>query len=137
MPTTSIFLAKLVGPLFVAMGLGLLVNQSVYTQMAEQFLGSYALIYLSGLLALVAGLAMINVHNVWTREWRVIITVFGWLAVIGGLFRIVLPQFVASIGAAIFAQRGVPIVAAIAMLALGAFLSFKGYWQAISFPIRE
>ena len=129
MATPSIFLARLMGPLFAAMGVGLLVNESVYRVMADEFLRSHALIYLSGLIALVAGLAIVNVHNAWTRDWRVIITVLGWLSVIGGIFRIVLPQVVASIGMAIFALRGVPIIAGLGMLALGGFLSFQGYWK--------
>jgi hypothetical protein len=126
---TSVFLAKLIGPLFAAMGFGLLANQTVYRLMAEEFLHSHALIYLSGLIALVAGLAIVNVHNFWTRDWRVVITLLGWLSVIGGILRIVLPQFVASIGSAMFAQPGVPIVAGTVMLALGGFLAFKGYRQ--------
>ena len=129
MPTTSIFLAKLIGPLFVALGLAMLVNPAVLHAMAEEFLRSYALIFLSGLLTLVAGLAIVNVHNSWTRDWRVIITVLGWLSVIGGVLRIVLPQAVASIGMTFFSQRFTPIVAGLVMLALGGFLSFKGYWQ--------
>jgi hypothetical protein len=126
---TSVFLAKLIGPLFAAIGFGLLANQTVYRLMAEEFLHSHALIYLSGLIALVAGLAIVNVHNFWTRDWRVVITLLGWLSVIGGILRIVLPQFVASIGSAMFAQPGVPIVAGTVMLALGGFLAFKGYRQ--------
>ena len=34
-----------------------------------------------------AGLAIVLVHNVWTFDWRVIITILGWLAVLGGIFR--------------------------------------------------
>ena len=128
--STSTFLARLIGPLFVAIGLGMLVNQDVFQTMAGEFLRSHALIYLSGLLTLVAGLAIVNTHNLWTRDWRVIITVLGWLSVIGGVLRIVLPQSVASLGAAIFARNGVPLVAAIVMLVLGGWLSFMGYFRS-------
>lgn len=123
----SIFLVKLIGPLFVAMGIGLLVNQSVYRAMAGEFLRSYALIYLSGLLALLGGLAIVNLHNEWTKDWRVIITVLGWLSLIGGFIRITLPQLVQPIGTAMFAHQAVVIIAALVMLGLGGFLSFKGY----------
>jgi hypothetical protein len=131
-PTTSIFLAKLIGPLFVALGLAMLVNPAVSQTMSEEFLRSHALIFLSGLITLVAGLAIVNLHNAWTRDWRVIITVLGWLSVIGGIFRIALPQAVASIGMAMFAHRTTPLVAGVVMLALGGFLSFKGYQNLLS-----
>ena len=57
--------------------------------MAEEFLRSRALIYLSGLLTMTAGLAIVLAHNVWARDWPVLITVLGWLATIGGAVRIV------------------------------------------------
>jgi hypothetical protein len=41
--------------------------------------------YLSGLLSLLAGLAIVNLHNTWRADWRVIITVLGWLMTIGGI----------------------------------------------------
>jgi len=81
---TSKFLARLMGPFMVAIGAGLLVNGDVLQAMAAEFLKSPALIFLSGLLTLTAGLAIVNTHNVWTTDWRVIVTIFGWLGVIGG-----------------------------------------------------
>ena len=123
----SIFLAKLIGPLFVAIGVGMLVNQAVYQAIAVEALRSYALIYLSGLLVLLGGLSIVILHNVWAPDWRVIITVLGWLGVIGGLVRIVLPQLTQSIGAAVFPRQAIFVVAALVVLVLGGFLSFKGY----------
>ncbi len=126
---TSIYLAKLIGPVFAAIGLGMLVNSGTYHVMGNEFLQSYAMIYLSGLLALPVGLAILLAHNVWTRDWRVIITIVGYLATIGGVLRLVVPQFVAAVGTTVFAHSGVITGAAILVLALGAFLSFKGYSQ--------
>ena len=125
----SIYLAKLIGPPMAAIGAGLLVNGATFRAMAEEFLRGYALIFLAGLLALVAGLAIVQAHNVWSKDWRVIITVFGWLALIGGAVRIVVPQLAAQVGTAMFAQSGIVVAAGLVMIALGAFLSFKGYWQ--------
>jgi hypothetical protein len=126
---TSRFLARLVGPFLVAIGLGLLVNADIYQQMAGQFLQSLALIYVSGLLALVAGLAIVNTHNVWVWDWRAIITILGWLGIIGGTLRIVFPQFVEQVGTAMLAQRGYVISAWIVLLVLGLWLMYVGYME--------
>ncbi|MEX0841134.1 MAG: hypothetical protein WD039_02465 [Xanthobacteraceae bacterium] len=126
---TSVFLAKLIGPLLAAIGVGMLVNAGLYQRMAAEFLQSYALIYVSGLLALVAGLAIVNSHNVWAADWRIVITILGWLATIGGVCRIVAPQLVTAIGVAIFPHGAALMAAGIAVLAIGGFLSFKGYSQ--------
>ena len=76
----SIFLARLIGPLMLAVGIGIFVNGAVYRLLADEFLRSRALIYLSGLLIMTAGLAIVLTHNVWRADWPVLITILGWLA---------------------------------------------------------
>ena len=124
---TSRFLARLMGPFLVAIGAGLLLNTDAFRLMAEEFLKSHALIFLSGLITLVAGLAIVNVHNVWSADWRVLITVFGWLGVIGGAFRIVSPQATAAAGSAMLAHTAWVVGAWVVVLGLGLWLSYAGY----------
>lgn len=124
---TSLFLAKLVGPTLLVIGIGLLVNRAGYRAMAQEFLKSRALIYIAGLLAMVPGLAIVLTHNVWTADWRIVITLLGWLAVIGGAFRIVFPQEVSKIGTRMIAQDATLLIGGLVTLALGALLSFFGY----------
>jgi hypothetical protein len=83
----SSFLARLIGPTFVAIALGMLINLSIYERMIAEALRPGILLYLSGLLSLLAGLAIINLHNKWHMDWRVIITMLGWLMTIGGIIR--------------------------------------------------
>jgi hypothetical protein len=127
---TSRYLAKLIGPLFVAIGLGLLLNQSLFRAVGQEFLASHALIYVSGLLTLPAGLAIVLAHNVWAGDWRVIITILGWLGVIGGAARIILPQLVVSVGTGMLSLAWMPLLAGIFVLVLGAVLSYCGYRAA-------
>ena len=126
---SSMFLARLLGPLFIVIGVGMLVNQSIYEMMIGEFLHSSALIYLSGLLSLLGGLAIVNVHNSWRFEWPFVITVLGWLLLIGGVIRIVLPQFVVTIGTTIYGPRAALVVVSIAALGIGGVLTFNGYRQ--------
>lgn len=79
----SLFLAGLPGPTFVAVALGMLINLGMYESMIADALHPGTLFYLSGFLSLLAGLAIVNLHNRWHMDWRVIITVLGWLMTIG------------------------------------------------------
>ena len=45
------------------------------------------LVYLSGALYFVAGLAIVRVHNVWVRAWPVLITAVGWFFLSLGVVR--------------------------------------------------
>jgi hypothetical protein len=120
-------IARLTGPVFCAIGIGLLANNAVYRQMAGQFLAGYPFIYFSGILALVGGLAILNAHNDWTRDWRSLITLLGWIMTMVGVYRIIAPQFVNFVGTAVIAHSGFLYGAGIVLLALGGFLTFKGY----------
>ena len=123
----ALTIARLIGPVFCAIGIGMLANQSTYQQMAGQFLAGYPFIYFSGILALIAGLAILNTHHAWTRDWRSVITAFGWVFSLVGAYRIVAPQFVTFVGTAVLAHSGFLLGAGVVLLALGGFLTFKGY----------
>jgi hypothetical protein len=124
---TSLYLAKLIGPTLLVIGLGMLINRDGYRDMAREFLGSRALIYLAGIFAFVPGLAMVLAHNVWAADWRIVITILGWLALIGGAFRILFPQEVTRIGTRMIANPNTMLIGGVVTLVLGAILSFYGY----------
>ena len=123
----SIFLAKLIGPVLLAGAAGILVNGATYRLLIDEFLRSRALIYLSGILAMTAGLAIVLTHNVWVANWPVLITIFGWLAVIGGAVRIIAPQGTERVGRAVLKNKHALTIGGAAWLAFGAVLSFFGY----------
>jgi hypothetical protein len=126
---TSIFLAQLIGPVMLAVGIGIFANAAVYRGLADEFLRSRALIYLSGLLTMTAGLAIVLNHNVWRPNWPVVITVLGWLAAIGGAARIIAPQGTEKLGRAMLDSKLGFTVAGVVWLAVGALLCFYGYFR--------
>jgi hypothetical protein len=74
-------------------------------------------------LLFVAGIAIVRDHNRWTRGWPVIVTILGWLAVFGGLARMLAPVLIQR-----EAQRPAAVYALLAaLLVVGIFLSFKAY----------
>ncbi|MBX9773511.1 MAG: hypothetical protein K2Y71_03770 [Xanthobacteraceae bacterium] len=123
----SIFLAKLIGPLLLAVGIGIFVNGAVYRMLADEFLRSRALIYLSGVLTMTAGLAIVLTHNVWRADWPVIITILGWLALIGGAVRIIAPQGTERIGRRVLKHKHGLTIGGIVWVAVGAILCVFGY----------
>jgi len=129
--SSSIFLARLMGPIMLAVGIGMLVNGVTYRKLAEEALRSPVLIYLSGLLTMTAGMAVVLTHSVWVFNWRVVITILGWLAVFGGATRIICPQATEKLGRWVLQRPAGLLVGAIVWLALGALFIFFGYKGAI------
>jgi hypothetical protein len=123
----SHFLAKLIGPVFIAGGIGMLFNTTIYRAMFEHALHDHMLIYLSGVLALVMGLAIVAVHNDWKWHWPLTITIIGWLALIGGTVRMVAPQVIEAVGTSVLGAPNFFIIDGGAALLFGVLLSYFGY----------
>jgi hypothetical protein len=119
-------IAGLMGPTLLAMGIAMLLNIGSFPVMVEQVSHDIALIFVSGVLLFVAGVAIVRAHNIWTG-WPVAVTVLGWLAIIGGLARLFFPTQLAAMAANMGPPRGFLIIVAIVLLLLGGFLSFKAY----------
>ena len=124
---TSIFLARLIGPALLIVGVGILLNQTYYRGMTREFVASRPLFYLASIIGVVAGLAIVLVHNVWVLNWRVLITLFGWINLLRGALSILLPEQSFALGGRMMAGRNMPMIAAIVALLIGPTLSYFGY----------
>jgi hypothetical protein len=124
---TSIFIARLTGPVMIAAGLAVLLNRQSFHAMAEEFLASRALMFLGGLMVMLGGLAIVLTHNVWTSDWRVIVTLFGWLLVVAGALRIIEPPFLYTGARAFLRRPAMAMIAGLIWLAIGVIFSLLGY----------
>ncbi len=61
------------------------------------------------------------------RTGASLITLLGWLAMIGGVFRIVYPQLVQRVGGALFHLSATPAAGGTVLVVLGGALSFFGF----------
>ena len=127
MAANTKLIAGFVGPVLAAMGVAMLVNRELFPVIVDQISHDYGLILLSGILSLFAGIAIVRVHNVWSGGWQVIVTLFGWLAVLGGLVRMWAPQMAGPIADSFAANSTALLIAAVVLVALGGFLSYKAY----------
>ena len=62
---------------------------------------------LSGLYALLAGLAVVSAHNLWVSDVRVVVTILGWVALASGAVLLLAPEVYA------FMLRKIPITPAL------------------------
>jgi len=128
---TSRLIARLMGPVLIviAMGMafGLILEGSGYSSLMKEFIVHRGMIFLTGVLALLAGVTIVNEHNLWVPDWRVIITVLGWLLVIRGVMALVFPLTVQVFGDRIVASQAGSIAGATVAFVLGAILCIMGY----------
>ena len=129
--TTSKYIARLMGPVLliiaIGMALGLAMEGQGYSSLLKEFIGNRGLIFITGVLALVAGVAIVNAHNLWVPDWRVIVTVLGWLLVLRGIMLLVFPVTVQTLGDRIVASQSGIVAGAAVTFVLGAILCLMGY----------
>ncbi len=124
---TSIILAKILGPYCLIVALGGLLNLKVYQRVISEFMTNAALVYLGGILALLFGLLVLRFHHIWTLDWRIIITIIGWMGIIKGICLILFPGSLAQV--AKWYQKSPVFLAShlILALVLGIILTVVGY----------
>ena len=123
----AVLIARLVGPLFAVIGLGVLLNASFYEGAIVEAVHSPTLVYMSGVASLLGGLAILNAYRAWTASWHVLVTIIGWLCVIGGIVRIVLQNVVGWIAANLYSGTTSLMIVGVIVLIVGGYLSFNGY----------
>jgi hypothetical protein len=113
-------IAAIIGPTLIVMVLSELKlwNPTLYdTQIVP-------LIYLSGVLMFIAGLAIVHKHNIWVWGWQTTITVIGWLGISIGLLRMFLPQMHKEQ----FKNDNFALIVEVSLILIGIFLTFKAYY---------
>jgi len=96
-----------------------LVQPDLYSQQIPP------VVYLSGVLMFVAGLSIVRAHNIWARNWTVLVTLCGWFLLVLGTVRMFAAagyrQASASTSSWVFmALEAVLLVAAL-------YMTFKAY----------
>jgi len=138
---TSRYIARLMGPVMLVIGIGMAAGMFVegesYSSLMKEFIGSRALIFITGVLALLAGLIVVNAHNLWVPDWRVLITALGWLAIFRGVMNLVFPAPVQTMGDRLLASHAGVVAGAAFMIVLGAILSIMGYEALWNQDARE
>jgi hypothetical protein len=111
----------LVGPTIVAMILSEfpLVQPHLYDAQIPP------VVYISGTLMFVGGLAIVRTHNQWMRNWTVLITLSGWIFLFLGLFRMFFAS--AYLQGAANTRTTTFVVLEVVLLIVGLIITFKSY----------
>jgi hypothetical protein len=86
------FLARLLGLWMVLTVVGLLAEKQAMISMLDAFFADAALMWITGVFTFLLGLAVVLAHNRWSGgAATIIVTVYGWIALIKGLMFVWLP----------------------------------------------
>ncbi len=119
-------IAALLGPTMIAM----LVAEFPLVQPHLYDAQIPPVVYLSGVLLFVAGLAIVRAHNTWVRNWTVLVTFCGWSLLLLGMIRMFAAgqyrQATASTSSWVF------VLLEGCLLFVALFITFKAYARSSS-----
>lgn len=108
-------IAGLIGPAIAVLAPTEALNLPIWRGVAPP------VVYLAGTVLFVAGLAIVRAHNRWTPGWPIMVTLVGWIGVLGGLYRMCAPTAPqAPDSLATYLGLGLMFLA-------GVFLTYKAY----------
>ncbi len=122
----SLFLSKALGLYFVIISVGMLINAYTLKPILGEMLQSPGLMFVTGVMAMIVGVLIVISHNVWTLDWRVIITLIGWVSLIKGTIRVVIPQYVDVIDKNWMLSNASYYATFVLTFLLGVFLCYLG-----------
>ncbi|MGB9652514.1 MAG: hypothetical protein WCB01_12000 [Candidatus Cybelea sp.] len=131
------FLAKLMGLWIVLTVLGMVMNRGATIAAVDALFADPGLMLIAGIFTLVIGLAVVIGHNHWSGgALPVVVTLYGWAALLKGLLFICLPLSAqAGFYQALHFQRfffGYFVIA----LVLGVYLIYGGFWEGERSTLR-
>jgi hypothetical protein len=123
----SKFLSKVIGIYLIIISIAMLVRMQEFTHDVTKLINDAPLMFVVGFFTLILGILMVVSHNIWQWNWRVIVTIIGWITLLKGASIIFSLQFLDK-AAMLFVQNiNAFYIAAIIDLVLGVLLSYLGF----------
>lgn len=86
----SVFLARFWGSLFLILGLSTIGAK--FLGRVIQYTEDNSITVSTGYITFLLGLATVVAHNLWVADWRVAVTILGWVTLLKGIEKIAFPE---------------------------------------------
>ena len=90
----SKFLAKVMGLYLIIVSAAMLVNVGRFYILIFSLIKDAPLMLVTGYFAVIIGVMLVVSHSIWVWNWRVIITIISWIALLKGMCILICPQFI-------------------------------------------
>ena len=124
---TTIILAKIFGLYFIALGLAFILNPDHFKGMYQQVRKDENFLLIGGVFALLIGIVIISIHNIWIFNWSVILTILGWWSLIKGFALLAYPGTIKYFSFIDNRSRVFYRLTGLVYTVFGLFLSYKGW----------
>ncbi len=122
----SYFLAQLFGLTIIIFSMVAFFQPAIIAATIRDMKPSSFPLLMAGFVGIFGGLAIILSHNVWEMGWRLLITLFGWIALVKGITYVAFPELIMRTGSRLLEGKWRKMFLAITFL-LGCYLVYHGF----------
>lgn len=123
----SKFLGKVLGIYFIIVSIAMFLNMQQFIIYVNSLINNASLMFVTGFFTLILGLLMVVSHNIWRWDWRVLITLIAWIALLKGISIIFYPYFIDHATILFIHNLHIAYASAGVDLVLGLLLSYFGF----------
>lgn len=127
MDNTTLLVLKLSGPIFAAMGLGMLLNLKYYKKMFNELSNSPISAVFIAMSSALMGLLIVLNHNLWSTAPEVVVSLLGWVALVKGAVYFLIPVQLAKLGKSVM-NTGLLSFGTLLILVLGGYMTYVGFF---------
>jgi hypothetical protein len=128
MEEPTVFLSRLIGLVALIVAVPMILDKQSMLATFGVVVGDRGLLLLVGLASVVAGAAIVLLHNVWRKGlWPLVVTLCGWLLLLRGVLILFLPADVIAglmgtfhVAEYFYAYAAIPLI-------VGAYLCLRGF----------
>lgn len=123
----SIFLAKTLGLYVLIMAIMMFAKEKKVKVIVKEICSDPAMLFLSGCITLMVGILLVNVHNIWFSDWRILITLLAWITFIKGIMRTLFPHIAVRMINKIMKNKSTYQAIGVIAILIGIILCYYGY----------
>jgi hypothetical protein len=121
----SIYFARFFGLYFLAFAALWVVFKDQFAVSLREIIKSRSLIFFSGVISLIFGIAVVVAHPSWNWNWDVAITIIGYFAIFQGIIRCGFVDHVQRVASDLLENKHWFLV--IFLFVVGAYLAYHGF----------
>ncbi|MCG9917340.1 MAG: hypothetical protein MH112_13405 [Phenylobacterium sp.] len=123
-------IARILGPFLVVAGAAAVLRRDELLGLIESFQADPALTFVTGMLLLLAGLALMAVHQTWRTPAEIVLSLTIWLLTLRGVFLLFAPAVLFDLADNVMAQTPLVVASGLAAVGVGVWLTLVGYRRA-------
>jgi hypothetical protein len=133
MQESTVFLSRLIGLVALIVAVPMILDKQSMLETFGAVLDNHGLMLLLGIASVVAGVAIVLLHNVWNKGiWPLVITLCGWLLLLRGILILFLPTDVLSGLIDTLRLKDYFYIYAVLPLIIGAYLCLRGFTATVA-----